>query len=177
MRGHSIRAFTLIEIIAVIVIVGVIASLALPQYTRLIERHRAEQALMVLRALHSRAQMLYAKYNTCLDPNRPAGVVPDRIEGLNRELGLNLTEDLGKYFLFAYHANCFDQTAPFAGDLAHASRRNKDNSAFGYDSNERYVLVLYPEPLSNKNPGCDPDHGSEPCPVPERMCQSKSCGE
>lgn len=176
MRGHSIRAFTLIEIIAVIVIVGVIASLALPQYTRLIERHRAEQALIVLRALHSRAQMLYAKYNTCLDPNLPAGVIPERIDGLNRELGLNLTEDLGKYFMFGYHANCFDQTGPsFDGDLAYASRQNRDNSGFGYDGNERYVLVLYPEPLSNKNPGCDPNHGL--CPIPERMCQTSSCGE
>ena len=154
-----------------VVIVGVLAALAFTQHGKLMERKRAEMALMALRTIHGRAQMIYTKYGSCSHPEWAGGVPAyvDGNNGINKALDISLPVELDKYFVLGYHANCFDQTAPFVGDLAHASRRDKTGK-------EVYVLVLFPEPLSDKNPGCHPNHLTWPCPVPERMCENTYCG-
>lgn len=46
------RGFTLIELLTVVLILGVLTSIALPQYTRSIERSRATEAMVGLKALN-----------------------------------------------------------------------------------------------------------------------------
>lgn len=53
------RSFTLLELVIVVVIVGVLASLALPRFFRLIERARAVEGLQALRVIHQAIERCY----------------------------------------------------------------------------------------------------------------------
>lgn len=52
------KGFTLVEILAVVVIVGILSSLALPQYRRAVERARATEALSGLKNLYDSSERL-----------------------------------------------------------------------------------------------------------------------
>ena len=61
-------AFTLIELIVVIIIIGVLASLALPRFFRTVEYSRASEALQNLSTLRQSMQRCYLRassYLTC----------------------------------------------------------------------------------------------------------------
>ena len=61
-RGLADRGFTLMEVMIVVVILGVIASLAIPNYSVAIENNRKQEALKVLLASRE-AQMRFAALN------------------------------------------------------------------------------------------------------------------
>ena len=72
------QGFTLLELIIVIIVIGILASIALPRYIRIAEKGRAGEAKNMLSAVRS-AQMRYAaQYATyagnisTLDINLPA---------------------------------------------------------------------------------------------------------
>ncbi len=46
------KGFTLIELLTVVLIVGVLSSLALPQYMRSVERSRATEAMVAIKAIN-----------------------------------------------------------------------------------------------------------------------------
>lgn len=56
------KAFTLVELLIVIVILGILATMAVPQYQSMIEKAQTRQALIKLSALRQAEQAYYLQY-------------------------------------------------------------------------------------------------------------------
>lgn len=57
------KGFTLIEVLVVVLIIGILTSVALPQYQKSVHKARAAQALIDLKAIVDAAQVYYATFN------------------------------------------------------------------------------------------------------------------
>ena len=55
----NITGFTLIEILVVVLIVGILAAIALPQYQRAVEKARAVEARELLDTVYKAEQMFF----------------------------------------------------------------------------------------------------------------------
>ena len=76
-RRTDCRGFTLLELLMVVIIIAILASIALPQYLKATEKARAAEALQVLGAMRSAA----ARFRS-LDPN---SAWPTAVEDLDVE--------------------------------------------------------------------------------------------
>ena len=63
MNIHTMRGFTLLEIIIVIIIVGVLASLALPRFFRTVEYARSTEALNSMGSIRQSMERCYLQRN------------------------------------------------------------------------------------------------------------------
>lgn len=64
----NLRAFSLMEVIVVIIIVGVMASIALPNFTKTIERSHEQDALTQLGAIRATNVMYFARQQVYWPP-------------------------------------------------------------------------------------------------------------
>lgn len=62
---QSNKGFTLIELLTVVLIIGILTSVALPNYTRSIERSRAVEAMSAIKAINDAIYTYYAKHQQC----------------------------------------------------------------------------------------------------------------
>lgn len=83
------RAFTLIELIIVIVIIGILTSLAVPNYIKKAEQARDQEAKTVLKLIAAAEKIYYLKHNDyyMTDPNNPS--VAELNSNLNIDLPIN----------------------------------------------------------------------------------------
>ena len=118
----SLRGFTLIELIIVIIIIGILASIALPRYGKIVENSRIAEATSMLGSIR-KAQMRYA-------------LEYDDYTATLGHLDINTT-NIGRYFSFeAKDAN------PFSADEVIAkATRNGIQVGGGYDPN--YWIEIY----------------------------------
>lgn len=108
------RGFTLLEIIIVIIIIGILATLGLTQYGRMVERSRGAEARTILGSLRSQAAAHYLEYNSLIAPVFDAtragiGAADDQIPAADR---------LSHYFTYAVatpNATTLTATATRAG--------------------------------------------------------------
>ncbi len=56
------RAFTLLELITVVVILGVLAAMAVPMFTKAIEESKNREAVAALRLIRTAQRMYYLEY-------------------------------------------------------------------------------------------------------------------
>ncbi len=74
------RGFTLIELLVVVLIIGILSSVALPQYQKAVEKSRAVQAVVLVKSIRDAAEVYYMANGTYpssiddLDIERPAMV-------------------------------------------------------------------------------------------------------
>ena len=72
------KGFTLIELLVVVLIIGILAAIALPQYTKAVERSRMAEAVQVLGDLATAQSIFYMQHNafaTSLDDLNTRGDV------------------------------------------------------------------------------------------------------
>lgn len=62
---RSNQGFTLIELLTVVLIIGILTSVALPNYTRSVERSRAVEAMASIKSINDSIYTYYAKHQEC----------------------------------------------------------------------------------------------------------------
>ena len=59
------QGFTLVEVLTVVVIIAVLTTLALPMYTRTVERSRATEAMSAIKALNDSIYTYFTERESC----------------------------------------------------------------------------------------------------------------
>jgi prepilin-type N-terminal cleavage/methylation domain-containing protein len=67
MRSRESKGFTLIELLVVVLIIGILAAIALPQYRLAVEKTRAVEALTLGKALISAQEVYYLTHSKYTD--------------------------------------------------------------------------------------------------------------
>ena len=76
------KGFTLIELLVVVLIIGILASIALPQYTRAVERARMLEAVQALEDLSTAQRIYYLHY----------GIFANSLDDLNEMGDINISD-------------------------------------------------------------------------------------
>ncbi|OED35374.1 hypothetical protein AB834_04605 [PVC group bacterium (ex Bugula neritina AB1)] len=61
------RGFTMIEVLMVVLVVGILASLAMPQYTKVVEKAKMSEAKTVLSAIRTAEGVYFMEYDAYTD--------------------------------------------------------------------------------------------------------------
>ena len=82
MKNTFKRGFTLVELLVVVLIIGILSSVALPQYTKTVEKSRAAEAVQLLRYMKQREDLFnletgrtFATTNEEMGIEMPGGLV------------------------------------------------------------------------------------------------------
>jgi type IV pilus assembly protein PilE len=168
MSTKNKKAFTLIEMLVVVLIIGILAAIALPQYQKAVERSLASEALSIMKTIKQAEEIYYLVHDEYtldfdkLDVSISGTKVNNRtIEG--KFFNYVLTDDGGDgVYLDAYRNNgggynywfdcMFDKSSYknnlFRGNLYCSARTPKDEEiceSFGsyisaYGNDKRYKL-------------------------------------
>ncbi len=61
---HYVKGFTLIEVLVVVLIIGILAAIALPQYQRAVEKSRLSEAISNMRTIQNNVKMYVLEHGT-----------------------------------------------------------------------------------------------------------------
>jgi len=142
---NKIKAFTLLEILIVIVVLAVLASIAIPRYTDIVEKSRTSEAMAIFAAIKSAQEVYYSKngrYRDILDCS------PDAVTGaLGIEVPCAFEGNADTYFIL--HDIGGDEN----GFSATLFRTNKGNSQYsGTDITMTYTRSNFSTQWSGSYP-------------------------
>jgi len=131
MKLEKRLAFTITEMIVVVVILGVLAGIAIPNYNKTIERSHVQDAINQLSALHAAETIQFARTGSYW----PASATTYLITDINTNLKLNIIENDMTYSCQGFQGATFTCQAS----------RNPSGS---------YAVTVTEAPLSATNPAC-----------------------
>ena len=108
------KGFTLLELIVVIIVLGVLASIALPQYFKVVERGRTAEAVSILGLLRSAQVRYYAQQS--------------KFTNVLTQLDVDTTTV--KYYTMAALAGAYVDATPIASALRNAVTRPSGIGAY-----------------------------------------------
>ena len=134
---HVKKGFTLIELLVVVLIIGILSSIALPQYTVAVEKARSAEALTMIGSIKKAVDVYWLGDSTCesIEAVGKNGYSTGYLD-IDVESVLQCTQDddlcQGKYFSFDAYGDCYDFT------ISVGRRSNPDDSAQYYLRSYRY---------------------------------------
>ena len=75
----STQGFTLLELLVVVLIIGILASIALPQYENSVEKSKASEALIILKSLREQQAVCYLQKRDTIDCEQGTGDESDNL--------------------------------------------------------------------------------------------------
>lgn len=102
------QGFTLIELLVVVLIIGILSAVALPQYTKAVEKSRLSEALTMVSSLEKNIE-LYVLANGMANQNDVAEAADIDITHLNKSVSGSMTRYCSKtwcYTLSCSTASC-----------------------------------------------------------------------
>lgn len=123
--------FTLIELLVVVLIIGILAAVAVPQYERAVEKARMVEAIAAVEAIAKANQLYYIANGTYTKDLNDLDV---SLEGKDGVYGGKIPDKVGKYFIFT--ASSWGNSS----SIALVSRRVDENDTSG---EKVYSLVIF----------------------------------
>ena len=145
--------FTLVEIMVVIIIIGVLATIAIPNYSKTVDRSRLQDAMQQLTTLHA-ANMIYrAQSGTGYLAATYSGSTA--VRDINENLGINIIAN-GFAYSYTGTATSFTATANLGTAYTVTVRE--------IDINTSAPSITCPPSPNPANPCCTPNSGGAACP-------------
>ena len=167
------QGFTLIELLVVVLIIGILAAVALPQYNKAVEKSRITEALVTLDAIHKALEVCALEYGAGACNIGTDGLLP--LDKLHIELPCSTGTDgeggvtgcIGKDFVFvsdisgpmAYRRVWADPSDPVFGGYAYSLTK-----VYGPGSADHGKFQCYVSPSN--------DFGEKVC---TSLCGSSAC--
>jgi len=90
------KGFTLAELLMVVIVAAVLAAIALPSFSNIIEKRKAKQAIETLRLIRAAQQIYFANHGGVYACSETCWS-----DGIRTTLGVNVTEDLYSFTVTA----------------------------------------------------------------------------
>lgn len=102
------QGFTLMEVLIVIVVLGVLVGLAVPNYFRTVEKTRSNEAIANLKTIHMGQKIYRVDNNTFYGPS-------SSLSSINQNLNTDVTEEFYSLAITHADATTFEATASRVG--------------------------------------------------------------
>lgn len=121
MHNTKRKGFTLIELLVVVLIIGILASVALPQYTKAVEKSRAAEGLAILKYMRTQGEVyMLANGGVCSEGFESTGI---ELSGNFKYYDSGIDEiACNKYWCFSTNSVNWGDDAPCYPDAPMARR-------------------------------------------------------
>lgn len=102
--GWSVRGFTLMEVLLVVVVLGVLAGLAIPNYFKTVEKAKSSEATANLKTLHLGQKIYQVDNSTFYGPSM-------NLAAINQNLDIDITQENYVIAITAASAAAYTATA------------------------------------------------------------------